>query len=208
VRETKRYATVPVALLALTATLAGPAHGAAEPVLKPKVPFSGDLIIKRPGKRTVSIRMYYGATHIRMDVTFLKRSLVTIVDRLKREVVLLLPHRREYLKVPSSARARAAIDRLIGTRGNLKPVGPEKVGGIATTKYQVTTKTAAGKRFAGHIWLTSDNIMVQTIGTTPKGAVHIAMRNLRRGKINPALFVIPSGYAERKPSKKAVKPGR
>jgi len=194
--------------MALTATFAGPAHSAAEPVRKPKVPFIGDMVVKRPGKSTLNIRLYYSVTHIRMDVIFLKRSLVTIVDRLKREAVMLLPHRREYLKVPSSAKARAAIDRLVGVRGKLKPVGPEKIGEIATTKYQMTTKTAAGTRFDGHIWLTDDNIMVQAIGKTPRGTINIAMRNLRRGKINPALFVIPSGYSERKPAKKAAKPDR
>lgn len=204
-RARLRYASTPVILLALAATFAGPAHSAAEPVRKPKVSFSGDMVVKRPGKRSLNIRLYYSATHIRMDVIFLKRSLVTIVDMLKRESVMLLPHRREFLKVPSSAQARAAIDRLVGVRGNLKAVGQERIDGIATTKYRVVTKTAAGTRFSGHIWLTNDNIMMQTIATTPRGTVHIAMRNLRRGKINPALFVVPSGYTERTPAKKSDK---
>lgn len=204
-RASLRYASAPVVLLAMTVSVAGPAHAAADPVRKPKVSFSGDMVVKRPGKRTLNIRLYYSATHIRMDVTFLKRSLVTIVDMLKRESIMLLPHRREYLKLPSSARTRAAIDRLVGVQGNLKPVGPEKIGGIATTKYQMTTKTAAGTRFDGYIWLTDDNIMVQSIGKTPRGTIHISMRNLRRGKINPALFVVPSGYTERVPAKKSGK---
>lgn len=177
---------------------------------KPKTPFSGDMVVKRPGKRAVSIRMYYGTTHIRLDSRFFGRTLVTIVDRFKREIVLLLPHRREFMRVPSSARARAAIDRLIGFRSGLKPVGSETVGGVATTKYRVDTRTAAGTRFNGHIWLTSDNIMIQTIGRTPKGKIHIVMNNLRRGAVNPALFVIPAGYAERKPGtgKKTARPDR
>jgi len=211
----KRLAAVsgrlPLALVCagLAGAMAAPAVAADETIRRPKVPFAGDLVVQRPGKQAITIKIYYGATHIRMDVPLFKRRLVTIVDKIKRETVLLLPHRREFMRVPSSRRSRAAVDRLVGVRGGLKAVGQEKIRGLAVTKYALTTKTAIGTAFKGHVWLTADDIMIQTIGKTPKGPVNIALHNLRRGPVNPAVFVVPSGYIERKPrEKKSAKPKR
>lgn len=202
-----RFLPLCLTAFALATALApfSPAHAEDEAVRKPKTEFSGDLVVNRPGKKPVKLKIFYGTTHIRMDVSFLNRRLVTIVDKLKRETVLLLPHRREFMKVPTSRRGRAAIDRLIGVRGGLKKVGDEVIGGISATKYALTTKTAVGTTFKGHVWLTADNIMVRTAGSTPKGPVNIVLSNLRRGKVNPAMFVIPSGYKERKPGGKAAR---
>ncbi|MCY4239738.1 MAG: hypothetical protein OXC93_15565 [Rhodospirillaceae bacterium] len=181
----------------LSAALATSAIATDDTARRPKGPFAGDLVVQRPDRQPFRIKIYYGKDHIRMDMPLARQQLVTIVDRIRRETVLLLPHRQEFMRIPSSRRSRAAVDHLIEVRGGLKAIRQEKVGGIVATKYALTTKTATGATFEGHVWLTADNIMILTVGQTPKGPVKIALHNLRRGPVDPALFVVPSGYVEK-----------
>ena len=184
------------ALLSVAGADAG--RAAEDAVRRPKVPFTGDLIVKRPGERPVRIRLHYGVTRLRMDVPWPDPRVATVIDRLRRKAVVLLPRRREFVTLPAGAHAGAMADRLISARGGLEPLGPDRIGGIAVTRFALKTRTAAGTAFEGHVWLTDDNIMIRTAGRTPKGPVDIILHNLRRGAIDPALFAVPPGYTERK----------
>ncbi len=184
------------AVLSVVAADAG--RAAEDAVRRPKVPFTGDLIVKRPGERVVRIRLHYGVARLRMDVPWPDPRVATVIDRLRRKAVILLPRRREFVNLPAGAYADAMADRLTAARGGLERLGPDRIRGIAATRFALKTRTAAGTAFEGHVWLTDDNIMIRTAGRTPKGPVDISLRNLRRGPIDPSLFAIPSGYTERK----------
>ena len=184
-------------LLSVAAAEAG--RAADEDVRRPKVPFTGDLVVERPGERPVRIRLSYGVTRLRMDVPWPDPRVSTVIDRLRRTTVILLPRRREFVTLPAGAYAGAMTDRLTGARGGLERVGPDRIRGIAVTRYALKTRTAAGTAFEGHVWLTGDDIMIRTAGRTPKGPIDISLHNLQRGAVAPALFAIPPGYTERKP---------
>lgn len=183
----------------LTFATADAGRAAEETVRRPKVAFTGDLIVQRPGEPPHRIRLYHDVLRTRMDVPYPEPRLVTIADRERGVALVLLPHRREFVKLAGGAQARAMADRMLAARGGLESLGPDNIRGIAVTKFALVTRTAAGTDFEGHVWLTDDNIMIRTAGRTPKGRIEITMNNLRRGPIDPALFAIPTGYVERKP---------
>lgn len=84
-----------------------------------------------------------------------------------------------------------------------KPVGPETVNSIATTKYEVDENTSQG-RVVGALWLSQDGIPMKGDAkfATDKGKVSTIRWELRRVKIgaqDAALFEIPRGYAKLSP---------
>ena len=93
---------------------------------------------------------------------------------------------------------------ILGDPGLLrKPVGPETVNGIATTKYEVDEKTSQG-RAVGALWLSQDGIPMKCDArlATDKGKVSTIRWELRHVKIgaqDAALFEIPHGYAKLTP---------
>lgn len=85
----------------------------------------------------------------------------------------------------------------------LAPIGPERVNGLATTRYAYRATALDGGVREGEVWLTPENIVVRMEGTRaePGGAPRrVAMRleNLRLGPQDPALFRRPP-YAGREP---------
>ena len=93
---------------------------------------------------------------------------------------------------------------ILGDPGLLrKPVGPETVNGIATTKYEVDEKTPQG-RAVGALWLSQEGIPMRCDArlATDRGKVSTIRWELRHVKIGaqePALFEIPRGYAKLPP---------
>jgi hypothetical protein len=93
---------------------------------------------------------------------------------------------------------------ILGDPGLLrKPVGPETVNGIATTKYEVDEETPQG-RAVGSLWLSEEGIPVKCDArlATGKGKVSTIRWELHHVKIgaqDPALFEIPRGYAKLPP---------
>jgi hypothetical protein len=84
-----------------------------------------------------------------------------------------------------------------------KPVGPETVNGIATTKYEVDEKTPQG-RAVGTLWLSREGIPMKCDASvaSDKGKVLTIRWELRHVKIgaqDAALFEIPPGYARLPP---------
>jgi hypothetical protein len=99
-------------------------------------------------------------------------------------------------------RAGSAIGDIILPKLH-KPVGPETVNGIATTKYEVDEKTPQG-RAVGAFWLSQEGIPMKCDArvTTDKGKVSTIRWELRHVKIGTqeaALFEIPRDYAKLPP---------
>jgi hypothetical protein len=93
---------------------------------------------------------------------------------------------------------------ILGDPGLLrKPVGPETVNGITTTKYELDEKTPHG-RAVGALWLSEEGIPMKCDASlaTDKGKVSTIRWELRHVKIgaqDAALFEIPRGYAKLPP---------
>jgi hypothetical protein len=84
-----------------------------------------------------------------------------------------------------------------------KPVGQETVNGITTTKYAVDEDLAGG-HIAGTLWVSREGIPMRCDGKfEPRrgkaSTVHWELRNIKFGKQDEALFVVPQGYARLSP---------
>ncbi|QJE72804.1 hypothetical protein HHL28_06625 [Aerophototrophica crusticola] len=78
-----------------------------------------------------------------------------------------------------------------------EPAGKEKVAGLDTVKYRVQDVFAEGGGFDGHVWSTEDGIYAKVEGTATDGgepvAVRMELREVKRGRQDPALFELPAG---------------
>jgi hypothetical protein len=84
-----------------------------------------------------------------------------------------------------------------------KPLGPETVNGIATTKYAVEEDTPAG-RATGSLWLSPDGIPMKcdsrfAAKNGKVSTIYWELRNVKLGRQDAALFEVPSGYAKLPP---------
>jgi hypothetical protein len=84
-----------------------------------------------------------------------------------------------------------------------KPVGQETVNGITTTKYAVDEDLEGG-HIVGTLWVSREGIPMRCDGKfEPRrgkaSTVHWELRNIKFGKQDEALFVVPQGYARLSP---------
>ena len=97
-----------------------------------------------------------------------------------------------------------AVLTMLGSPEELgRPVGPETVNGIATTKYEIDRQIPDG-HVAGAVWLSREGIPMRCEGsyTNKKGkvqTVHWELRHVEIGAQDPSLFEVPSGYSKLPP---------
>jgi hypothetical protein len=183
-------------LLAPLSLIAAPAS--AEILGDARVGFSAERVLVIDGQRYVG-RMWHmpGEQRHEQDLPalrpiFILRAGSTIGDiilpKLHTVVEFALPKELSILGDPALLR---------------KPVGPEMVNGIATTKYEVDEQISQG-RAVGALWLSQEGIPMKCDArlATDKGKVSTIRWELRHVKIGaqePALFEIPRDYARLPP---------
>ncbi len=78
--------------------------------------------------------------------------------------------------------------------------GREEINGFSTTRYRMRAENTDGSVVAGQIWLTEDNIAVQTRMSVESGAqtgeILISLQDLKIGDQPDNLFEIPAGYQQ------------
>ena len=76
----------------------------------------------------------------------------------------------------------------------------EEINGFSTTRYRMRAENTDGSVVAGQIWLTEDNIAVQTRMSVESGAqtgeILISLQNLNIGDQPDNLFEVPAGYQQ------------
>ena len=182
-----------VALVVLAA--AGPARAADLP--GPTVDFAGVIVIRYPPAKPLSIRIAYTAQRVRREMQAFGTRFVTIVDRTKDRTVMLFPDLKRYAVRPLDPDAHDTV-RQIARDAKLEKVGPDTLDGAEAVKYRIEGRSPRGRTFEGFLWLTPENIMVRMAGkTTANGKtrqISIALRDLRIGAVDPAVFEIPADY--------------
>lgn len=118
------------------------------------------------------------------------------------EILLPQLHTAVEFAMPKALAALSAPE-LLG-----KPVGEERINGIATTRYTVDKVTPEG-RLSGSLWLSADGIPMRCDGSLMREngkatTVHWELRDVRIGPQDPSLFAVPKGYAKLSPQAAAT----
>lgn len=137
------------------------------------------LVLHAPGRER-----YEFTTGSGQQVLLLRRD----ID----EAAMLWPQKRWYMSTTFSM-----MSNLLGNLGTEliqgREAGIEKFQGETVTRYRVDKGA-----FVGDIWRSQDGILVKAAGTvTYNGsptAGELVLSNIRRAKVDPALFVRPEGY--------------
>jgi len=184
---------VPLTVLSL---VAAPAW--AETLGDARVGFSAERVLVIDGRSYVG-RMWHmpGEQRHEQDLPALRPIFILRADSAIGDIILPKLHTVVEFALPKEM-------SILGGPGLLrKPVGPETVNGIATTKYEVDEKTPQG-RVIGSLWLSQDGIPMKCDArlATDKGRVSTIRWELRHVKIgtqDAALFEIPRDYAKLSP---------
>jgi hypothetical protein len=184
---------VPLSVLLL---VAAPAW--AETLGDARVGFSAERVLVIDGQSYVG-RMWHmpGEQRHEQDLPALRPIFILRADSAIGDIILPKLHTVVEFALPKEM-------SILGDPGLLrKPMGPETVNGIATTKYEVDEKTPQG-RAIGSLWLSQDGIPMKCDArlATDKGRVSTIRWELRHVKIgtqDAALFEIPRDYAKLSP---------
>src|SRR5712672_2911116 len=185
-------------LIALASLLPYLREALAETLGDARVGFSAERVLIIDGQSYVG-RMWHmpGEQRHEQDLPALRPVFILRAGSAVGDVILPALHTVVEFALPKEM-------SILGDPGLLrKPVGPETVNGIATTKYEVDEKTSQG-RAIGLLWLSQDGIPMKCDArlATDKGRVSTVRWELRHVKIgtqDAALFEIPRDYAKLSP---------
>ncbi|BBK32733.1 hypothetical protein EDC65_5240 [Stella humosa] len=181
-------------LVALALLSFVPAATAAEfgPFGFPTTPYSADSRVTADGQ-TMTARIHADGPRERREVKDGEMAHTMLIDHAGKKAMMLLVEDKTAMEVDMGD--EAGPDAMKWTT---QVVGPEQVGGLATTKHHIDGKAANGDRVVGHVWLTADKIPVKSeLDATEDGQtarVVQELTNLKVGPVDPALFAVPAGY--------------
>lgn len=183
--------------LALAVLVAAPsAHADLRPFGPPKASYRADSRLVADGQ-VIEAHLIAAGTHERREMTVKGLRQALIIDHGRGTALMLFPSQRMAMDVPVEVALGGAGGSSI--RWTTTALGPQTVGGIATTRHRVVGSNARGMRIEGLIWLTVERIPLraelQVDAHGRRYAVTQELRNLRIGPVDAALFRIPPGFA-------------
>ena len=183
----------PLAMMSLIAAPASP-----ETLGDARVGFSAERVLVINGQSYVG-RMWHmpGEQRHEQDLPALRPIFILRAGSAIGDIILSKLHTVVEFALPKE------LSILADPRLLRKPVGPETVNGMATTKYEVDEKVPQG-RAVGSLWLSEEGIPMKCDArlATDKGKVSTIRWELRHVKIgtqDAALFEIPRDYAKLPP---------
>lgn len=168
----------------------------AAPLLEAQVDYSADRTMETEGGMAIKSRVYHTADKQRIEMGG-SDGMTTIIRKDKKVIWQLMGGM--YMELPmndSNASDTDAFEIVERTE-----VGQETVNGMKTTKSKVVAvkKDGSGK-YGGFFWTTKEGIPVKMDLLSKEGDEKIRMTseltNIKREKLNPALFEIPAGYTK------------
>lgn len=185
-----------LAAIALAAVVSA-APAAADDIPSPTVAFSGVMEIRYPPAKPLIIRIHYTKRKVRRDLQAYGARFVAIVDHDRDRTFMLFPELKKYAERPLDT-DRYDMFKQLAKGATIERLGPESVAGRGAVKYRIDGRSARGRRFLGHLWLTPENIMLRMEAVTEVDGkvrnLRIEMRDLRIGRVDPAVFEIPKDY--------------
>jgi hypothetical protein len=183
-------------MLAAAAAFAVALPAQADPRQNPTADYSAEAVAKTEGQPDSVSKIWYTKDKVRVDVTHQGQSMSVIMDRVKKQMTVLIPKSKLY---QTEALPEGESDNPIakGT-WEVTKAGDETVAGTAATKWSVKGKGADNKAFAGFIWTSKENIQVKMEGEAEdegkKVKVTSELKNLKVGPVDAKMFDIPKDY--------------
>lgn len=182
--------------LAAVTVLALALPAQADPRQNPTADYTADAVAKTAGQPDSVSKIWFTKDMVRVDVTHQGQSMSVIMDRVKKQMTVLIPKSKLYQQeaLPEGeAQNPIASGSWEVTKGS-----DETVAGIATTKWQVKGKGADNRTFEGFIWTSKENIQVKMEGEAEdegkKVKVVSELKNLKVGPVDAKVFEIPKDF--------------
>jgi hypothetical protein len=167
---------------------------AGEEMPEAKVSYAADSIIES-AEMKMSGKVYVAPSMERREHMSGGEKTIIIVRRDKGVIWNVMPAEGIYMESPLEA-GTATPDAPFTIREK-EVVGEEVINGLQTTKYKVILDQG-NSVFGGFIWITADGITMKMDVIAKeqgeKARIRQELRNVRIGKQDPALFVVPAGY--------------
>lgn len=183
-------------LVAALAATASPA--AANPLLPPTVDYVADVEITRATDHSVNVPARYVYTSRRMRVEYV--GIVTLIDLDRKHTTTLIPRVRTYWAPVALTKPATDGRRWVGVEAaTAEAVGTETLLGHPVTKYSVRGTVFESRiPFAGFVWTTAENIVLQIDGTGQVEGVSTPVKvtpvQLTIAPADPGQLNVPSTY--------------
>jgi len=103
---------------------------------------------------------------------------------------------KTYMETPISQEQLRTVATKVEKDYLLKKLGEEKINGWPCVKYEIIykpSKTTGGKMEKFYQWITKDGAFVMKSAAVD-GSWTTEYSNIKKGKQDPALFMVPAGY--------------
>ena len=182
--------------LAVVAALALALPAQADPRQNPTADYAADAVAKTAGEPESVSKIWYSKDMVRVDVTHEGASMSVIMDRVKKQMTVLIRKSKLYQQEPLPE--GEAQNPIASGTWEVTKAGDETVASVPTTKWQVKGKGSDNRGFEGFIWTTKENIQVKMEGEAEdegkKAKVVSELRNLKIGPIDAKIFEIPKDF--------------
>jgi hypothetical protein len=188
-----------VALLGMIAFSWGGSLVSAAGFPEPKVEYSADQSMGTDGQ-VVKSKVFHAPGKQRMEMDGGAQVVITRYD--KKVSWVLMPEQKMYMEVGLDQRNQGAGSSQRDMKDcsvSSTAKGSESVNGVTATRSEIDMSCPDGTRFSGSMWQTKDGIVVK-MDAVSKGAsgsqgnIKTELKNLKVGKVDPALFEVPVGY--------------
>jgi hypothetical protein len=188
-------------LAAFAPMLAAAVSPAATNLLDLQVDYTADTVIGSDHPRTGHLWRTPTALRHDMDESGQTQSIIVRLDQ--NAAWMVLPALKMALGTDLNGLTQlSGAAGVIGAADKLKPVavGTETIEGMRTTKYRVQMNDPDAGQFDGFVWSTGQGVVLKIDGAGEqngrRGAVRIAFKNVKIGRLDAALFDPPSGYRQ------------
>jgi hypothetical protein len=159
----------------------------------PKVyQFSADMVTATGGQ-TVSGKMIVNTDKMRMEMSAMGQSMITIVRRDKNVSWMLMPAQKMYMEMSLQKQNESVNPFAAKADYTYTLVGAETVDGHPCKKYSFET-TLEGKVHKGFHWLATDLKDFPVKWSDEEGTVVTELKNVKLGSSEDSLFELPAGY--------------
>jgi outer membrane lipoprotein-sorting protein len=151
------------------------------------------VIINRMESRETQGKIYMKGEKMRREFAAGEQVGITIVRPDKKVMWMLMPGQKSVMEMPFS---KASLEKMMGMsqeqQAEMKLLGPEKVNGYETEKYETTVKGSV-KPMKHYVWV-SKKLGVPIKMVSLDGKFSMNYRDIKEGGVPDSLFEIPPGY--------------
>lgn len=185
-----------LSMLAAVAALALALPAQADPRQNPTADYTADAVAKTAGQPDSVSKIWFTKDMVRVDVTHQGQSMSVIMDRIKKQLTVLIPKSKLYQQ--EALPEGESQNPIASGTWEVTKAGDETVVGNAVTKWQVKGKGADNRAFSGFVWTTKENIQVKMEGEAEeegkKVKVVSELKNLKVGPVDAKVFEIPKDF--------------